>query len=205
MNPFQVVRDFEECVAAYAGAKFGVAVDSCTSALLLCLRLIDVKDCTVRLPKHTYPSVPCAVIHAGGNLAWTDEEWQGLYQLKPFPIMDAAKRFRRGMFEQTNFLYCLSFHAKKHLKIGRGGMILTNNESAAKWLRLMRFDGREECALTAQKSFDVVGYNVYMTPEQAARGLWLMSSMPDDNADLIESPPFPDLSVQPAYQRYLAE
>lgn len=198
-SPFDVVRQFEQAVATYAGSTYAVSTDSCTHALFLALLYCNVQGQTVTIPKHTYPSVPAYIIHAGGKVAWTDEEWQGTYQLKPFPIIDGAKRFRKGMYEQDTF-HCLSFHAKKHLPIGRGGMILTNSQDAADYFKLMRYDGRQECPLTQQQQFNIAGYNFYMTPEQAARGLQLLSSMKDYNDDLIEVPPYPDLSTQPAYR-----
>ncbi len=102
-NAFQVVRDFEIAIANYAGSKYAIAVDSCSNALFLSCLYCEVKDHTVTLPKHTYPSVPCAIIHAGGKVAWEDLDWIGTYQLKPFPIIDSAKRFRRNMYKTGTF------------------------------------------------------------------------------------------------------
>jgi dTDP-4-amino-4,6-dideoxygalactose transaminase len=70
------------------------------------------------------------------------------------------------------FFYCLSFHYSKHIPIGRGGMILTDDKKAVNWFRVMRNDGRREIP----KELDdvkLMGWNFYMTPEQAARGLSL--------------------------------
>jgi dTDP-4-amino-4,6-dideoxygalactose transaminase len=98
-------------------------------------------------------------------------------------------------------LHCLSFHAKKLLPIGRGGIILTDDANADAWLRLARFDGREECDLSGQGEFRVIGWNAYMQPEQAARGLLLFASakhkeMPDLD---VEAQGYPDLSKSEAY------
>ena len=195
-NAFQVVRDFEAAVAKYAGSKYAASMDSCSNALFLACLYCKVG--TVTLPKRTYPSVPCAVIHAGGKVEWEDLDWVGTYQLKPYPIIDGAKRFRKGMYEGG--YHCLSFHAKKHVPIGRGGMILTDDKDAYEWFKVMRFDGREECALTDQKEYKLCGWNFYMSPEQAARGLWLLGAVKDNNPDLLEIPPYPDLSLHPAYK-----
>lgn len=94
--------------------------------------------------------------------------------------------------------HCLSFHARKHLNIGRGGIILTDDEEAVTWFKAMRFDGRHECKLE-DDNFDLLGWNFYMTPEQAARGLLLMMSMPEHNADLLEVPDYPDLRQYAVY------
>lgn len=190
MNPYQIVKDFEQAVADYTGAPYAVAVDSCTNAILLCCKYYRVD--TVRLPKKTYVGVAYSVIHAGGKIEFVDNKWQGAYQLEPYPIIDSARRFKRNMYV-FGTLYCLSFHWSKHLPIGRGGMILTDDVEAAKWLRKARFDGRMEGVPCKEDTFDVPGFHFYITPEQAARGLMLMQSVKDDNPDLPEEN-YPDLS-----------
>ena len=197
-NAFNSVVEFEKSIAKYAGSKYAVAVDSCTNALFLSCMYLNIRGKDVTIPSRTYVSVPCSIIHAGGRVKFKDKKWAGVYQLDPFPIIDGAKRFRKGMYISSTF-HCLSFHAKKHLKIGRGGIILTDDEKARDWFKLARFDGREEVALHKQKDFKVLGWNYYMTPEQASRGLWLMGMMPDYNEDQIEEPPYPDLSTYKVY------
>jgi len=200
-NAFNSVRDFESTVAKYAGSKYGVAVDSCSNALFLSCMYCDIKGKEITIPNRTYVSVPCSIIHAGGRVKFRDQEWKGVYRLEPFPIIDGAKRFRKNMYISSTF-HCLSFHAKKHLNIGRGGMILTDDKKAYDWFKLARFDGREELALHEQKDFQMLGWNYYMTPEQGSRGLWLMSMMPDYNEDRDEDPPYPDLSSYEIYNNY---
>ena len=196
--PYEAIRKFEETVAEFAGARYGVAVDSCTNALFLCCVLRQVKKVT--LPAHTYVGVPCSVIHAGGKVEFELKSWSGCYQLNPYDIHDSALRFRKGMY--TFGLYCLSFHIKKHLPIGRGGMILTNSEHDAKWLRRARFDGRREVPLL-QDDLDMLGWNMYMTPEQASRGLHLFSLIKDSDIDDIPMTQqgYPDLRNYAVYNR----
>lgn len=125
----------------------------------------------VTIPKRTYFSVPFGIIHAGGAVKFEDRKWRGAYQLKPYPIMDSAIRFRKGMY-RPGFFWCLSFHYCKHIPIGRGGMILTDSRKAADWFRKMRNDGRREIPKEMDR-VELKGWNAYMTPEQAARGLAL--------------------------------
>jgi len=199
MVAFDVVRKFEETVASYAGSKYAVSVDSCSNAIFLSLMYRNVKGMEIEMPSRTYPSVPCAIIHAGAKVKFKDYAWKGVYTLDPVGIVDGAKRFTKDMYIKDT-LHCLSFHHKKHLKIGRGGIILTDDEQAYKWLKKARFDGRSECALVDDE-FTMLGWNVYMSPEQAARGLWLMSAMPQNNEDLEENPDYPDLSKFPIYHQ----
>lgn len=180
---YKVVKDFEETIAEYAGSKFAVAVESGTSAITLSLIYCSQFDPGrgVVIPKFTYPSVANSIIHAGMKVKFSDEKWEGIYQLSPWDIWDSALRFKRGMY-QGGF-HCLSFHSKKLLPIGRGGMILTDDKEAYEWFKLARFDGRPEGPLS--EGVKMVGWNAYLTPEQAARGLMLF--------DLIKNEDLPDL------------
>jgi dTDP-4-amino-4,6-dideoxygalactose transaminase len=193
MNAYGVVGEFEKRVAEFAGARYGIAVDCCTSGILLCCAYLEVEE--VICPARTYISVPMAVIHSGGKVRFEDFDWRGVYQLKPYPIFDGAKRFRRAMYRGG--YHCLSFHLKKHIPIGRGGMILTDDEEAADWFRKARYDGREGKPYDQEK-VSMMGYHCYMTPEQAARGLALMDVMNPDLPDLTED--YPDLRQMPVFQ-----
>ena len=174
-----VVRQFEKTIAKHCNAPYGVAVESCTAALFLCCLYLKVKE--VLLPNKTYFSVPMAVMHAGGRVRYEKWKWQGAYPLFPYRIVDSAMRFRKDMFPK-GYLVCLSFHYAKHIPIGRGGMILTDNKKAADWFRLMRNDGRREIPKEKDR-VKLLGWNFYMTAEQAARGLelfyWRIHGKPD--------------------------
>lgn len=184
MNPFTVVSLFEEVVAEYTGAPYAVAVDSCTNALFLCCKYLQVVS--VIIPSETYLSVPQSIIHAGGTVVFdkTMNNWKGIYELYPYPVFDAAKRFTSGMYIYNAFM-CLSFHIKKILPIGKGGMILTDDEEAVEWFKKARYEGRSEVPYHLD-DIDSLGWNMYMTPEQAARGMYLLSVLPKHNEDLTE-------------------
>jgi dTDP-4-amino-4,6-dideoxygalactose transaminase len=197
VNAYDVVRQFEQCVADYAGASYGVAVESCTSAILLSCAYWNVDE--VSIPKRTYVGVAMSILHAGGRVRFLDFDWRGYYQLQPYMIIDSARHFCRGMY-QPGTLWCLSFHWEKHLPIGRGGMILTDSAIAVKWLRRARFDSRREGVAPKVDDFVVPGWHCYMIPELAARGLNLMATMPDDNEDLPNSD-YADLSRFPIFKK----
>lgn len=180
--PYKVVTDFENRIAAFAGSKHAVAVESCTAAIFLSCVFKQVG--TVTLPSRTYPSVPCSVIHAGGRVEFSKDPWTGTYQLAPYGITDGALRFKKDMYEGG--LHCLSFHIKKLLPIGRGGMVLTDDSEADRWLRRARFDGRSPIPLE-DDNFTMLGWNMYMTPDQAARGIQLF--------DLTKNQELPDLDA----------
>ena len=189
-NPYEIVKMFEEEVALYTGAPFAVSVDSCTNALFLCCKYLNVGEIT--LPKRTYLSVPMSVIHSGGTVAFKDKGWSGVYPLMPYPIYDSAKRFTSKMYLHGTYM-CLSFHIKKLLPLGKGGMILTDNYEAVKWFKKARYEGRGEVNYR-DDNVDMLGWNMYMTPQQAAHGLALMQNYPEFVDDLGEDQGYRDLT-----------
>jgi dTDP-4-amino-4,6-dideoxygalactose transaminase len=180
---------FEEEIANYCGSKYAISVDSCTNAIFLCCIYFKVKEVTI--PRKTYLSVPQAIINAGGNVKLADINWSGQYQLYPYPIIDAALRFTSNMYK-TGTLTCLSFHYKKHLPIGKGGAILTDNYAAYCWLKKIRYEGRDEIDYWDDK-IEESGWNMYMTPYEASIGLSLIQNINLQNDDLKEERGYRDL------------
>jgi len=195
-SPWKVVEMFEQNVAEYCGSKYAVATDNCTDALLMCCQYLDVAGKEITIPSKTYLSVPQSILHAGAILKFRDYNWKGIYQLEPYPIYDAAKRFTSGMYIPGSYM-CLSFHHKKTLKIGKGGAILTDDLGAVKWLKKFRYEGRDHI----KDDIDICGMNAYMTPEQAARGLTLLQTLPKYNEDQLEVPEYRDLRELPLFNR----
>jgi dTDP-4-amino-4,6-dideoxygalactose transaminase len=222
MNPHKITAEFEKALCDYTGAPYAVAVDNCSNALFLALYYElhvqspydkDVKGYsydkqTITIPRHTYPSVACEIIHAGGKVEFIDNSKfgfpdyfvKGAYFLRNTIVMDSALHFTHDMYVPSTHM-CLSFTGPyKHLKLGKGGAILTDDEQAYKWLKKARFSGRAECSYH-EDNFDdcpVIGWNFYMLPEIAARGLQMITQFynqdgtPRHNEDLCL--PYPDLS-----------
>ena len=105
-NPFKIVRMFEEEVAEYTGAPYAVSVDSCTNALFLSCKFLEVSE--VIIPSQTYLSVPMSIIQAGGEVVFDKRvktnHWRGIYQLKPYPIYDSSKRFTSNMYKEGTYM-----------------------------------------------------------------------------------------------------
>lgn len=185
---------FEEEIAEYTGAPYAISLDSCTNALFLCCKYLNVSEVTI--PSKTYLSVPMSIINAGGEVIFDKNpetnHWVGIYQLKPYPIFDAAKRLTSGMFIPNTFM-CLSFHIKKQLKIGKGGMILMDDKDAYEWFKKARYEGRSE-KYYKEDDITTIGWNMYMTPQEAAHGLCLMQNYPKHNSDLNELNGYRDLT-----------
>ena len=186
---FEAITNFEDRIRDFFGSPYAVAVDCCTHGLELCLRHQNVTHYTV--PKHTYISVPFLAHKLNINFHFRDEDWKDYYYLGGTNIVDAAVLWRRDSYIPGTFM-CVSFQFRKHLSLGRGGVILTDDPEAATTLKRMSYDGRLPDIPWRQQNIDLMGYHYYMTPETAQRGLiklreaiktpprqWTVSDWPD--------------------------
>ncbi len=71
---------------------------------------------------------------------------------------------------------------------------MCDNVLADQWLKARRYEGRTDGLKYHEDMIDEEGWNMYMTPIQAARGLMLMQNYPDNTADLPEYPFYRDLT-----------
>ena len=150
--------------------------------------------------------MPCEIIHAGGIVNFMPVDGctlKGAYQLEPTRVWDSALRFTASMYIPDTHMCCSFTGPYKHLKLGKGGCILTDSEEAYRWFKRARFSGRRECAYD-DDHFDTLGWNFYMLPEIAAKGLRDMTQFydfdgtPKNNEDL--ELPYPDLSTYKIYK-----
>jgi dTDP-4-amino-4,6-dideoxygalactose transaminase len=165
---FETIGEFEQKIAEFYGSPHGVAVDCCTHAIELCLRYN--KPETMVVPARTYISIPFLAKKIGIELEWKEEEWTDFYYIGNTNVVDAAVLWRKGSY-LPGTLMCLSFQFRKHLNLGRGGMILTDDKQAALDLKKMSYDGRSPDVPWRQQNIATMGYHYYMTPETAEMGL----------------------------------
>jgi dTDP-4-amino-4,6-dideoxygalactose transaminase len=200
MNPHFITTEFEKELSRYTGAPFVVCVDNESNALSMCLLYVKVKDKIIEIPSHTYPSVPCEIILAGGVVKFipSDPILTGEYQLKPTNIWDSALRFTADMFRSGQF-QCLSFTGQwKRLKTVKGGAILTDSKEAYEWFKRYRFSGRGECSYH-EDTFERCGKNYYMPHVLASIGLMNIQEFYNLDGSKKHFPdlslPYPDLSL----------
>lgn len=165
---FNTVKEFEEKVADFYGATWGIAVDACTHGIEICLRYVGANKIVV--PKRTYLSVPMLANKMNLDLEWKDEDWKEYYEIGNTGVYDAAVLWREDSYLPKS-LMCISFQFQKHLSLGRGGMILTDNKEAALELKKMSYDGRDPNIPWREQNIDTMGFHYYMTPETAKLGM----------------------------------
>jgi dTDP-4-amino-4,6-dideoxygalactose transaminase len=209
---YKITEEFEQKIADYVGSKYVVALDNMSNALFLALYYEKhiTKSITadfITIPSRTYPSVPCEIIHAGLKVSFEQVEGntiKGAYNLKGSNVWDSALRFTSDMYIPNSHM-CISFTGPyKHFKLSKGGAILTDDYQAYLWFKRARYSGRRECSYH-DDYFDMIGWNFYMMPELAARGLLLMNQFYNldgskkHNEDL--ELPYPDLSKFEIYRQ----
>jgi len=160
-----VTKQFEDAVAKYVGAKHAVAVCNCTVALELCLKALDIRG-EVIIPSFTHLATAEAVINADCTPAFCDVgldyynstllrvechtkayvpvSWGGHPTIQnpiALTVEDAAcslgseyHTFKTGELGLT----CFSFHPRKLITTGEGGMVTTNDGSLAKKIRSLK-------------------------------------------------------------------
>ena len=165
---FEKVDQFEKAIAKFYNAPYAIATDSCTHALELCLRYENIEK--VSIPTRTYLSVAFLPSKLNLQWDWDDNEWKDYYFLGNTNIVDAAVFWKEGGYIPGTFM-CLSFQFQKHLSLGRGGMILCEEEEDCRKLKKMSYDGRLPGLPWREQNIDSIGYHYYMTPETAMLGL----------------------------------
>tara|TARA_B100000683_G_C12508914_1_gene560020 strand:+ start:5141 stop:5779 length:639 start_codon:yes stop_codon:yes gene_type:complete len=204
---YKVTESFEKELSKYTGAPFVVTVDNASNGLFLCLKYEQVEGKEVTIPSRTYPSVPCEIIHAGGKVNFEKvygETLKGSYNLGGTNIWDSALSFTHNMYKEGTHM-CVSFTGPhKIFKLSKGGAILTDDYDAYLWFKRARYSGRRECPYH-DDHFDMVGWNFYMMPELAARGLLLIKQFYDINGNPKYNEdvefPYPDLSKFEIYTK----
>ncbi len=223
------VAEFEREFAAFVGARHAVAVSSCTTALHLGLKILDVShEDEVIVPTHSFIASANAVRYCGAKPVFVDIDPRTLnlapdlipaavtprtkaimvvhqvgrpaeleaisavakqYELSL--IEDAAcaigSEYRRRKIGHNHFssLVCFSFHPRKIMSTGDGGMITTDNGEWARRLRSLRQHGmsasdlqRHQSARIVTEEYVELGYNYRLTDLQAAMGLAQLRRLP---------------------------
>lgn len=215
------VAQFEREFAHYVGAKYAVAVSSCTTALHLAFIAAGIgPGDEVLCPSLSFIATANSIRYVGATPVFVDID-PLTYNLDPYrleeaitpstrailavhqiglpaslsAILEIARRHSLLVIEDAacaigselqgrrvglphSFMACFSFHPRKLLTTGEGGMITTSDEKVAARIRHLRQHAmstsdlvRHESQKIILESYDEVGYNFRMTDMQAAIGL----------------------------------
>jgi dTDP-4-amino-4,6-dideoxygalactose transaminase len=226
------VKQFEQAFADYVGAKYAVALNSCTAALHLSLLAsgVGAGDEVITTPL-TFCATANVVIHAGGTPVFADIDpvslnldpaaaaaaitsrtlaivpvhyaglpadmpaFLALARAKRLSLIEDAAHCVEGAIDGRKVgaigdFTCFSFYATKNLTTGEGGMVTTNDERAASFMRVAGLHGMSKDAWArytpgaATTQYDVVmpGFKYNMMDIQAAIGLHQLARLNEMHA-----------------------
>jgi len=214
------VAEFEKRVAAYVGAKHGVATSSCTTGLHLALHGIGVgKGDEVIVPSLTFIASPNSVLYTGADVVFcevdrrtfnidpNDVEHRITKRTKAIMPIDqiglacdidainaiAAKHglevvedaapaigapYKDGKVGGRAHQVVFSFHPRKVITTGEGGMITTSDDALATRLRMLRQHAmsvsdvaRHQADRVIIEEYPEIGFNYRMNDIQASIGI----------------------------------
>lgn len=220
------VQEFEKVVADYLGVKYAVAMNACTSAMHVAMKIAGVKyGDEVIVANTTCMANVNAIIMAGCAPVFVDID-PDTYNINPdlieakitprtkvvmnidqvglpndltklqeicdkhdlFLLDDAATAFGakyKGQYLGSQGIAAtFSFHPRKMITTGEGGMLVTNDENIATQAKILRATGASVSDLDRHKAKGVIlqkyydcGFNYRMTDMQAAMGIVQMDKI----------------------------
>ncbi|MEW6556603.1 MAG: DegT/DnrJ/EryC1/StrS family aminotransferase [Elusimicrobiota bacterium] len=210
----KLVEHFEQMIKEFVGAKYALAVNSCTSALHISLLSLGINDWDeVIVPSFTFIATVNSVVNAKATPVFVDIDLN-TYNIdhtkiektitkKTKAIMPVhqiglpaemehiskiAKKYNLHIIEDAacalgteyhgmkigsiSELTCFSFHPRKIITTGEGGMITTNNKDIYEKLISLRSHG-----ISTSGKYNIAGFNYRMTDIQAAIGIQQMKKI----------------------------
>lgn len=204
---------FEEEFANYVGTKFAVALNSCTAGLFLSLKALEIGEGDeVIVPSFTFASTVNVIIHSGAKPVFADikkndftldpESVEKLITKKTKGVIPVHYAGRKAFVDYdipivedsahlipksgaSKNLTAYSFYATKNMTTGEGGMITTNDEKIAEWLKKARLHGMSKDAWKRYENkgkwrYDVefAGYKYNTTDLNSALGRIQLKRLP---------------------------
>lgn len=219
------VAEFETAVREFVGTRWAVAVSSCSTALHLALRTLDLKASDqVIVPSLTWIATAAAIEQCGAMPVFADID-RRTFNINPERVASLITRHTRAVIAVNLFglaavlpqlveicerrgialiedaacslgatvqgrqsgsfgrMGCFSFHPRKSITTGEGGMIVGNDPADERRLRSWRSHGVVIDAVPGKKQpfdlgdFDELGYNYRLTDLQAAVGVAQMRKL----------------------------
>jgi len=131
-------------------------------------------------------------------LEWVDKKWQDYYYLTD-DIVDAAVFWKPNGYVPSTYM-CVSFQFRKHLSLGRGGVVLFDNKEDFDVLKRMSYDGRNPDESWSVQNIKTIGYHYYMTPETAELGLKKLPTAIATSPKIWAYTDWPDLTTMDVFK-----
>ena len=190
------VQELEEKWAKFTGAKYAVATNSCTSALDVACRIIELPN-PVKVSAFTFVSSALAPLNAGYDVEFVDIDDSLCTPKADIQVMYAGNQSGEGIIydmahsggvEHKGIISCWSFHAVKNLPAGDGGMLTMNSKTLYEKAKAIAWCGIDKS--TYQRSgkkynwdYDIaeVGLKAHMNDITAVIALEKLKSLEKEN------------------------
>ena len=167
-----IVKDFEQKIASFVGAKYACGISSATNAIFLAL--LD-KDVTLTLPSVLPPVVCNAVLTSGNKLTFKDDiKWVGdsyiLHDFGDYKIVDSAQKIVKNQFKQeanSQDLMLFSFYPTKPIGSYDGGIVVSDDKDKIDHFKLMTMNGTVFNEKSWKREIIRPGYKMYLNAIQA--------------------------------------
>lgn len=220
------VEEFEHVMENYIGAKHAVAMNACTSAMHIAMKIAGVKHGDeIIVADSTCMANANAIIMAGAVPVFVDVD-ERTYNLNPdlieakitsktkavmnidqiglandldaiqfickkhglYLLDDAATavggKYKGKILGSHGITTTFSFHPRKIITTGEGGMLVTDDDDIAEQARILRSAGASVSDLERHKAKGIIlqkyydnGFNYRMTDMQAAMGIVQMTKI----------------------------
>jgi perosamine synthetase len=215
------VREFEQKIADFTGAKHAIALNSCTSGQFIMSEILGLKEGDeVIVPSFTWISTVNSIEYLGAKAVFCDIDirtfnidvtqieskitprTKAIYPVNLFglaadmpKIMEIAHKYNLQVVEDCacslggkigdthtglfGIAGIFSFHPRKSITTGEGGMIITNDDYVAKMAASLRdhgamktdFDRHHQKGSFLLTEYHNLGFNLRMTDIQGALGV----------------------------------
>lgn len=149
-GPGKKVQELEKKWAELTGAKYAVATNSCTAALDIAVRIVDLPE-EVTVSAFTFVSSALAPLNIGKKIKFVDIDPESHCTPKAdIQVMYGGNQFGEGTIydmahssgaKHKGVVSCWSFHAVKNMPAGDGGMITMNDEKLYKRAKALSWCG----------------------------------------------------------------
>lgn len=211
------VAEFEEKWAEFVGAKYAVATNSCTSALDIAVRVVDLPK-KVTVSPFTFVSSALCLYNADKRIEFVDIDNRSLCTPQAdIQVLFAGNDFGEGtIYDMAHFgggkhkgvVSCWSFQARKNLPTGQGGMLTTNDEEIYRRAKAISDVGidkntyeRSKGKYTWDYNIKEAGINGYMSDITAAIGLEQLKCLPERNSYRKQVAGWYDQHLAPSVKR----
>lgn len=217
-----VTKEFERSISDFVGAKYAIAVTSCTTGLELALRALGIgPGDEVIVPDYTYPATASVIPIVGATAVIVDVckesmlidyealekaitkktkaiipvsafgnplDYERLNNIKDkyglYIIEDAAPslgaEYDNQMVGNLADMTVFSFHPRKFITTGEGGIITTNNKEWAEWMISYKHFGMDMSNTNREGiQFAQIGTNYKLSNILSAVGLGQMEKIDD--------------------------